>query len=214
VLSLAPCAEAEIVYTPANVVIGRDGSYALDLNNDGVVDFRIAEFGGKIGASNNRQSLDITALGVNKVACQSSPGCLDFHSVAALAAGVQIGYNPFWERGYLFEMAVEKTSNGIVQYYGFWVKVKDRYLALQFEVNGKVHYGWARLTVKFRGVPPQKGTWQATLTGYAYETIPDAPIIAGKTSGNYDEESDASKPWFSGEKIRLATLGTLALGRR
>ena len=69
--------------------------------------------------------------------------------------------------------------------------VKDRYLGFKFYVEGKgqPHYGWARLNVSV-----SKGI-HATLTGYAYETIPNKPIIAGKTHGK-DE----------------ATLGRLAQG--
>jgi hypothetical protein len=63
---------------------------------------------------------------------------------------------------------------------------------MKFTINGKVHYGWARLSVtnlkdKFRIT--------ATLTGYAYETIPNKPIKAGQTHDG-DE----------------ATLGRLAQG--
>ena len=42
----------------------------------------------------------------------------------------------------------------------------------------------------------------ATLTGYAYETIPNKPIIAGKTNG-----PDVIT-------VEPTTLGSLALGRR
>ena len=56
--------------------------------------------------------------------------------------------------------------------------MRGRYLGLKFLIRGKVHYGWARLNVT---VGNSKIT--ATLTGYAYETIPNNPIIAGKTKG-------------------------------
>lgn len=51
--------------------------------------------------------------------------------------------------------------------------VTNRYLGLEFKVNGNVHYGWVRLNFPF-----SKG---ATITGYAYETIPNKPIITRKT---------------------------------
>jgi hypothetical protein len=47
---------------------------------------------------------------------------------------------------------------------------------------------------------PLKGKVQAILTGYAYETVANAPILAGATSGT--EESSAQP----------ATLGQLAAG--
>jgi hypothetical protein len=54
----------------------------------------------------------------------------------------------------------------------------------------------------------------ATLTGYAYETIPNKPIIAGKTRGT-DEVSGVEHPSpasFSAADSEPATLGLLAMG--
>jgi hypothetical protein len=56
--------------------------------------------------------------------------------------------------------------------------VKKHYLGLRFDINGETHFGWARLNVS---VQPTNVT--ATLTGYAYETITNKPIITGKTKG-------------------------------
>jgi hypothetical protein len=43
-------------------------------------------------------------------------------------------------------------------------------------IKGKAHYGWVRMNVEIKGM-----NFTATLTGYAYETIPNKPIIAGQT---------------------------------
>ena len=59
------------------------------------------------------------------------------------------------------------------------MNTKRRYLGLQFMIGNEIHYGWARLKVLYQGGPG----FQATITGYAYETIPNKPIIAGKTKG-------------------------------
>ena len=60
--------------------------------------------------------------------------------------------------------------------------VEDRYLGLKFVTDGEVHYGWARLSVTL-GHERQDNDVSGTLTGYAYETIPDKPIIAGQITG-------------------------------
>ena len=60
--------------------------------------------------------------------------------------------------------------------------VRNRYLGLKFVVDGEVHYGWARLSVTL-GHDRQHGDVVGTLTGYAYETVPDKPIIAGRITG-------------------------------
>ena len=50
-------------------------------------------------------------------------------------------------------------------------------------IGGQVHYGWARVAVRRTGKGYGKNSIQATLTGYAYETIPNKPIVTGKTTG-------------------------------
>jgi len=94
---------------------------------------------------------------------------------------------------------------------GNWVDVKDRYLALKFQIRGKTHYGWARLSVNVTKFPENR--IKAILTGYAYETIPDKAIVAGQTKGPDDEAVGEAAP----VAVRAAlsqpiTLGALALG--
>ena len=66
----------------------------------------------------------------------------------------------------------------------------------KFLIKGKFHYGWARLSTQ--GMTD-------TLTGYAYETIANKPIITGKTKGSSAITIPAGA---------AGTLGHLALGRR
>jgi hypothetical protein len=67
-------------------------------------------------------------------------------------------------------------------------------LGLRFTVKGKPHYGWPRLSVQVRG-----HRLAATLTGFAYETVPNKPIVAGQTKGT---DMTVERP----------TLGHLAAG--
>jgi hypothetical protein len=82
------------------------------------------------------------------------------------------------------------------------LNVTRRYLGLKFKIDGKTHYGWARLNVQ-----EGSGNLQitATLTGYAYETVPGKEILAGQTASQVDDSS-------AGEKSAPTSLGTLALG--
>ena len=79
--------------------------------------------------------------------------------------------------------------------------VRNRYLGLKFVIHGKVHYGWARLSVTL-GHHRQYGDVSGTLTGYAYQTIPNKAIITGKTKG---QDLIIFQP---------DTRGGLALGRK
>jgi len=183
VLALAQPAEARIVYTKIHYRIPIDTSYLLDLNHDGVTDFRllrqfIPTSSGSAYASLWAQPLYPT---LNKV--EGSRG-----QPFVLKRGARIGSPWSYSSNHLMALEDRKGAKE-----GHWVNVTDRYLGLKFSINGKVHYGWVRLTVT-----AQRNALHivnATVTGYAYETIPNKPIIAGKTHGK-DE----------------ATLGRLAQG--
>jgi hypothetical protein len=100
---------------------------------------------------------------------------------AAFPPGARIGPEP--EYGALMARVGIFTNSRTYQ--GAWANggkgVKDRYLGLKFAINGKTHYGWARLNVKV-GYSNEVYI-NAVLTGYAYETVANKPIITGKTKG-------------------------------
>jgi hypothetical protein len=83
---------------------------------------------------------------------------------------------------------------------------------VKFKIHGRNHFGWARLTVFENGYG-----LQATLTGYAYETIANKAIIAGRTKGANDAASEDFGPGASltnpiPDTPQPASLGVLALG--
>jgi hypothetical protein len=214
-LALAPPSPAEVVYTPANQIIGRQSSYSIDLNHDGIIDFVIVERPRGNGPFGTIQSLSVKPPTGNQVKCITISCFSTFIYPAALRPGSPIGSS---QRGWLAggPMAVEALfAGGSVRYSFVWVNVTDRYLGLRFKINGESHFGWARLSVKFHGGPPKNRTWEAYLTGYAYETIAGKAIIAGQTSANASEDEDQSNASFQTmplETLQFAALGELALG--
>jgi len=88
--------------------------------------------------------------------------------------------------------------------YGPWLHLKEAYLGLKFVIKGKTHFGWARVKLS---VADQ--SIRATLTGYAYETIPGKAIVAGATKSPEDAEPTAA---LNSHAPEPATLGALALG--
>lgn len=186
VLSLAQPAEAKIVYTPAHVTIG---DFALDLNHDSKVDFYLDHYirfhsGGSISTlrvchSGSCNSTNLGSNASNQVRGSSHGGAV------ALRAGAKIqkGYR-FLGKDTLVPMGARLFNSfaSTTLWTGQWVNggngVKNRYLGLKFKINGRFHFGWARLTVT-----TSKRSFTATLTGYAYETIAGKAIIAGKTKG-------------------------------
>jgi hypothetical protein len=182
-LAAAQSAEAKIVYTPAHKTVRLNHALPLDLNNDGIDDFDVfnlthnstTPFGDYLRAeplqSGNQLVVQHTSRG---------------YAAAALAAGVRVGPKKRFQAGRDL-MAYRSTSSRAISG-GPWKNVKGRYLGLKFLINGKIHYGWARLNVTITNEV------NATLTGYAYETVPNKPIVTGNTKGE-------------------ATLGALAAGR-
>ncbi len=167
VLASAPTAEAKIIYHRTHRVIAPGTIYHLDLNRDGVADFKI---------SNSPQTSSSHVLGLmgapgNGVVAGMSG---EYYFALALKKGARI------PSGHTFLRGDEMVFQNRRADYGPWVNVEGRYLGLKFQIHGTTHYGWARLDVRVSQGPP---TITPTLTGYAYETVANKPIIAGKTKG-------------------------------
>jgi hypothetical protein len=213
VLALAQPTEAKIVYTRVHRVIDYSHRrYSLDLNHDGIKDFRISAT-----VSGNRCGLSFKLYEVPTKG-NSAEGTND---VRALYAGSRIGNSQgFYGGKGMMARAYVGSFNGHCDgnvYLGSWRNATDRYLGLVFRIHGKIHYGWARLSVTFLGFNHYLGGWRGTLTGYAYETIPGKSIIAGKTKGSADErDPEELAPVSLIRPIRKpsqpASLGMLALG--
>jgi len=164
-LGLGRPAQAKVVYTPAHVRLETGGlhHYALDINHDGFPEFFL-----DIASHSNNIWLYATEANYGYRIQRDS---LSLYPVARKTGG-RIGPDKLFDGGNRDElMAVETSQGGL---FGPWVNIKSRYLGLQMTTDG-TRYGWARLNVQFG----KDHTMHATLTGYAYETIPNRPIVAG-----------------------------------
>jgi len=215
IMALAQAAQAKIVYTPAHVKFTQFPPVTLDLNHDGIGDFMLA-LGGDASSNFAWQYAFAYAPRSNPTDEVVATAKRGYAPAVALRAGSRIG------SGRLFgdaDILVEHFSH-FGRGYGstYWVDqwanggkgLKNRYLGLKFYIKGKAHFGWARVTVTTSG-----STFTAILTGYAYETIPNKSIIAGKTKGP-DDEVGAEQVSSSSlaAPIPRHTLGMLALGAR
>jgi len=207
-LALAAPARADIVYTPANIrvpQVGGDGQgITIDLNHDGTDDFLLwiwtyADFGPTY--------VDLFLYARNPGNGAEGAG----RSFAArLDSGATIGSSQKFAQAKRFfggipvvDMQLQYTgigNNKTSACVGPWAeKQKDGYLGVKFDVSGQTYYGWIRLTT---AACIGGGRLEAIITGYAYNTEPNQPIIAGQES--------------AGDVARLTsgsgTLGQLALG--
>lgn len=210
VLALVQPVEAKIVYKPADIPINvAQGFVKLDLNNDGINDFSfyatlftvdrgLPLLGGTVVASLAVEA----AQQSNRIFPVDSKGK---QCAAALKSGRKVGpHSPFGNAVDLY-MAVFR-SGGYNSSRCPWRPVMQAYLGLKFMVKGKFHFGWARVKRE-----PSNSGFPAIITGYGYETIPNKPIIAGKTHDADDVEKSASASLMR-PAPEAATLGLFALG--
>jgi len=188
-----------IVYTPANIPIMAPGgsTIALDLNKDGIADFYIRTTG--YSSSNNGIFTKHEGVYQTPAIGNSAIGKQALHKGEIIDMGgkfrnTEVGLavvNFFAASGHF-----GSTSKGAFKH------VTDKYLGVRFLIDGQMHEGWVRLTMK-----QSFGDISGTITGYAYDTVPnETGLAAGQIRSREDATEapeDAAKP---------ATLGMLGLG--
>ena len=198
-LAMTLPAEAKIVYTPAVHIISNHGRYFLDLNHDGKADFVLWVYS-FCNTDFCRSQLLVRPIGEGLGAEGRYQQSTGWGWAYALNKGSRIGRGHPFSAKYMVAAFGSGTCTG-----EFWCDVKNRYLGLKFEAHGETHYGWARLSINVTSVIT------ATLTGYAYETIPGKAIIAGATK-EPDNGAQPTPASIQAHTPRPATLGRLALG--
>jgi hypothetical protein len=197
-------ANAEVVFTPANHRIAKNQRLNLDLNHDGIVDFYLI----------NERLVSVTDFG-DELSVRPLGGSLTRNAVwasnrisyfaAALPVGVTVdSHAPFHSTQLVMAFASHDRTDGYLSG-GAWKSARNSFLGLKFHINGEVHFGWARLTVT---ADAHKQEVTATLTGYAYETQADTPIVTGQTSGS----AKAASPVNPASASEPVMLGMLAMG--
>ena len=206
VLALAQNAEAKIIYTATHRVLEAHHHYNLDLNHDRKADFKLGYFYSRVTSGTIRS---IYASGVPANGVEGTPGSPFL--AAAINRGTAI---PNHHRFSQAKARMAYQCDGFIgmcaqttSFKGDWVNARDKYLGLKFKIQGKTHYGWARLTIRWEPYPTYK--FAAVLTGYAYEKIPNKAIIAGATKGPDDAVPHAA---LSTRTPTPVTLGMLSLG--
>jgi hypothetical protein len=205
VMALSQPAEAKIVYTATHHLIEKNSPYHLDLNHDGKTDFTLAYGYSRVTSGTIRS---VFALAPSGNGVEGVDGSTRFLA-AALAKGTRIpNSRRFSQPNALMAYVCDGfigTCRATTSFKGQWVNATNRYLGLKFKIHGQTHYGWARLSIQYNDF-----SFTATLTGYAYETVPNKSITAGETKGPDDEQ--AAPISLNRQNREPRTLGMLALG--
>jgi len=158
-------AAAEGVYRQTNKpVVLNAPEVELDLNWDGVVDFTFDNwsFSSWYWSSGMIVRAAQPGNGVGAVDWHAKTGRCDV--ALALPPGVIVNQRrEFLAPAYMWFAA--GTYSG-AERCGLWTAPQDAFLGVKFLINGEPHYGWVRMNTF--GTP--------TITGYAYETVANAPI--------------------------------------
>lgn len=196
-------AEAKIVYTSANVTIPLNTTFALDLNNDGIADFDFYFFTygprkplAPLGYHQDQLALQPAKAGNEVWGIASSKGV---ECAAALPPGVTVGPNVDFQANPVLLGGSGGSAYSTGFACNFERKARGAFLGLKFVIDGQTHYGWAHVSGVYHNA--------ATLNGYAYETIPNKPILTGKAHGPISTASSQIPL-----QIEPATLGLLARG--
>jgi hypothetical protein len=171
-LALAHPAEAKIIYTPTHHKL-TNGTLPIPIDDTNA--FNLTDTLHVSTGSWSTQLLNINAGG--SAAVVETKGL-----PSPLRTGKIIGPKDRFLTGKgLMAGGFCETQISSSRVFGPFANTTRRYLGLKFRLHGQIHYGWARFgSVQATGCRPAVS---AILTGYAYETVPNKPIIAGTTKG-------------------------------
>lgn len=171
---------SNIVYTdvnPDSVIRINNSYYDLDLNNDGVNDFKFRVYTYKSRCTPTECGSGL----INSVSASISNGSinqieLDGLYPASLDSSAKINVNKTWSTptGFLTLRWVKYCCGHF--YKGNWAEPEVfKYLGLKLIVGSKTYYGWIRLRVVANG----PGT-SVTIKDFAYNRISNQQIRAGQ----------------------------------
>jgi hypothetical protein len=204
-MALAQSAQSEVIVTKKTISISPFSSVLLDLNKDGIADFKLSFTGSNYGHTVSNYINVVPLTGGEVVG--SAAGKFGPYA-SALVRGANVGASAHFVGGMNGKVMLEHflgiESGSLLSYtYGKWDNLgPNRFLGVKFPIHGQMHYGWIRITVNVAKVDGVSGT----ITAYAYETIPNKKITVGSST---DTTSDTATKAAVDAK---PSLGMLALG--
>jgi hypothetical protein len=141
-LALAPTAAAKIVFTRVHKTIPYNhGPLFFDVNNDGVNDFALR---GRLTSTTSGKFAKLNVYAAHAGNAVWSVQSRGHHCASAVPTGKLIGEKRKFSPDKLLMFLIE-TLAGSGPNYCPWIGVRYSYLGLKIEINGKIHYGWARV---------------------------------------------------------------------
>jgi hypothetical protein len=218
-------ADAKVVITKVDIPVPINaGPVNFDINGDGQNDFGLSAVNFPTNTCTDARSKPTGKNGLQPLGCFFNDRLnvipvqaanevwqvgLSYYGgepcAADLGRGVRIDRLRPFAAGKILMTGDEGTSIGHQLCHSWTYRTNKHYLGVKFlDKESQVHYGWVRVINDFN---------HATITAYAYETVPNEPIIAGEsTEGTADASMKLAPDSPSGEVAQPASLGFLALG--
>jgi hypothetical protein len=194
VIACSNNSDGQVVYTdvnPDDTLIGTS-QYLLDLNNDGIVDFRIRRTELEV-ICHTARSVSVDGYGLNEVLALYPD---NDHSAYPLKQNFLISennilylgttsiYQLYWETNALLWRTsiwpcTTNTSGNTTYWTGqaHWPLAsmsEKRFLGLRLSVDNSIYYGWVRLSIDLNNT-------MVIVKDYAYDSIPNEPILTGNS---------------------------------
>ena len=163
---------SNIIYTniePDYVSNYIQGDYELDLNNDGIADYYFSLWNDSFSeylllrSSPNRNNSFI-------VVTPWYANTLPLLNGSLISDLKEARNGEYYEKWGVFSIGNCFGGGTSCEY--DWTNKSDMYLGFRIVVDGKYHYGWARMDVK--------NTTNWAIKDYAYNAVPYKPILAGR----------------------------------
>jgi hypothetical protein len=225
-MALTPAAQSEVIATQVNIAVPPNGGLIeFDINKDGQMDFGLSIFSNLhtctqsqakphrpgahplLGCGVESNILTVVPVQAANEIWQAgtSYGEVPIKCAADLIGGVRIGSVRPFAAGALVMGGYSGSSIGFQFCPWRGNHPPKPFLGVKFvDTAGNVHFGWVRITVT--------SGLHTTITGYAYETIPNKAIVAGVTHGPSHQASLIEPRKLNPKAPEPASLGMLALG--
>ena len=185
-------ANAQIVYTDVipdstmldNFPIGLNTkNYNLDLDNNANDDFILTAYYGPSILGGTPSMVYASPLNGNALKDTLTNGNVPI----PLQLNAVIDSNLLLQQSWQTSGSHTLRESGGIGPVGLWNNLSDYYLGLRLLQSGQTYYGWVRLRVNVTG-----SYASVIVRDYAYNSIPDQPILAGQTATGINENSFAS----------------------
>ncbi len=196
-------ADAQIMYTDVNpdIVFHPNDNYFMDLNNDGVSDFKLeitSFYTGSIwNGFSSEKEWSVIPLGQNALKMLQYSGYNPDQLPTPVASGDDISATDIFTINPVLKKIIN-YPNTYANYgycYGY-----DEIIGLKLVVGSSNYYGWMRLDVQFNEI---------VLKDYAINKNPDEPIIAGVNANcNLSQitTNPVSQGWICTDSISINVL--------